>query len=90
MKEENNQTLKRLISEEVRKQLKGGLFTARKLTDTPTDALQVANRKYVDLNGDTSQRPSAPFMGQHYFDTDLGYPIWWDGSNWVDAQGNTV
>ena len=25
-----------------------------------------------------------------YFDTDLGKPIWWDGSGWVDATGTSV
>ena len=40
--------------------------------------------------GDTASRPSSPKDYQFYFDTDLGHPIWWDGSNWVDAQGNTV
>lgn len=40
--------------------------------------------------GATVSRPGSPKNYQSYFDTDLGYPIWWDGSNWVDAQGNTV
>jgi hypothetical protein len=29
-------------------------------------------------------------IGQYYFDTTLGIPIWWDGTNWVDATGTTV
>ena len=40
--------------------------------------------------GTTLDRPGSPKLHQDYFDTDLGHPIWWDGSNWVDAQGNTV
>jgi len=40
--------------------------------------------------GTTLNRPGSPKSHQEYFDTTLGYPIWWDGSNWVDAQGNTV
>ena len=41
--------------------------------------------------GTTAKRPTARrFIGQRYFDTDLGYPIWWDGVNWVDATGTTV
>ncbi|OYR68159.1 hypothetical protein [Halorubrum ezzemoulense] len=41
-------------------------------------------------SGPTTERPSSPVTGQRYFDTDLGQPIWFDGSDWVDAQGNTV
>jgi hypothetical protein len=29
-------------------------------------------------------------IGQYYFDTTLGIPIWWDGTNWIDATGTTV
>jgi len=28
--------------------------------------------------------------GDKYFDTDLGIPIWYDGTNWIDATGSTV
>ena len=29
-------------------------------------------------------------IGQLYFDVTLGIPIWWNGSNWVNASGTTV
>jgi hypothetical protein len=29
-------------------------------------------------------------VGQFYFDTTLGLPIWWDGSDWIDASGTVV
>lgn len=29
-------------------------------------------------------------VGYFYFDTDLGIPIWWNGTAWVDATGTTV
>jgi hypothetical protein len=29
-------------------------------------------------------------IGQFYFDTTLGLPIWWDGSDWIDASGTVV
>jgi hypothetical protein len=29
-------------------------------------------------------------IGQYYFDTTLGIPIWWNGTNWVDSTGATV
>ena len=39
----------------------------------------------------TGSRPSSPAaVGQMFFDTTLGKPIWWNGSNWVDATGSTV
>jgi len=44
----------------------------------------------VNNSGDTASRPSTTIVGQSYFDTDLTKPIWWDGSQWVDATGTTV
>lgn len=44
----------------------------------------------VPLGGPTGSRPGSPHLGQSYFDSTLGYPIWWSGSAWVDSQGNTV
>ena len=45
--------------------------------------------------GLTTDRPiSTTFIklqiGQQYFDTDLGIPIWWNGADWVDASGTVV
>lgn len=37
-----------------------------------------------------SSRPSSPVVGQRFFDTSLGQPIWFNGTDWVDAQGTTV
>ena len=42
-------------------------------------------------SGNTSSRPSEDIdVGQFFFDTDLGKPIWYNGSNWVDATGASV
>ena len=30
------------------------------------------------------------FVSRTYFDTILGKPIWYDGTNWIDATGATV
>ena len=39
----------------------------------------------------TANRPTSNmWIGMPYFDTTLGIPIWWDGTNWIDAAGNTV
>ena len=40
--------------------------------------------------GDTSARPTGIITGYQYFDTSLNKPIWYTGTNWVDAMGATV
>lgn len=37
--------------------------------------------------GTTAQRPISPAIAQPYYDTDLGYPILWNGSNWINFSG---
>jgi hypothetical protein len=42
-------------------------------------------------NGTTANRPTQSLqIGQFYFDTTLGYPIWYDGTDWVDSSGTVV
>lgn len=41
--------------------------------------------------GTTAQRPDSNlWIGRPYFDTTLGYAIWWAGTEWVDATGTTA
>jgi len=41
--------------------------------------------------GATANRPAFDlYTGQYYFDTDLGIPIWYNGTDWVDATGTVV
>ena len=42
----------------------------------------------VDRPKQSEQQPL--LVGQFYFDTTLGKPIWWKGAVWVDAAGVTV
>ena len=47
------------------------------------------------LYGTTANRPISTIVlpvpiGQTYFDTTLGKPIWWNGTNWVNASGTIV
>ena len=72
----------------VKAYLNSTAFTSKKITDTPTDALSVVNRKYVNLNGPSANRPTSSIIGQFYFDTTLGQPVWWSGDTFVDASGN--
>lgn len=48
----------------------------------------------IGNNGTTAARPTANlWVGQSYFDTTLGKPIWIKSLNptvWVDATGSTV
>jgi hypothetical protein len=42
-------------------------------------------------SGTTANRPTALLqLGQQYFDTTLGIPIWWKGTKWVNASGTGV
>ena len=41
--------------------------------------------------GTTVNRPVNKLqIGQMYFDTTLGYPVWWSGAKWVNASGTGV
>ena len=43
-------------------------------------------------SGDSTSRPSNTnkFIGMQYFDTTLNKPIWWNGTNWIDANGTSI
>ena len=46
------------------------------------------------INDNTDYRPNADYMAIlkkfMYYDKSLSKPIWWNGTNWVDATGATV
>lgn len=94
IRDELKKTVKEIVIQEVTEQLKSGLFTSRKLTDIPTDSLQVTNRKYVTMNGATTNRPTSSVIGQFYFDTTLGggngKPVWYGPNGWMDATGSAA
>ena len=55
------------------------------------DGWNVQTYDALTAAGATAERPAAGlYVGQYYFDTDLGIPIWYDGTNWVDAAGTVV
>ncbi len=84
--------VKEIVDARVKEQVQFGMFTTRKLTDTPSDDLQIVNRRFVTLNG--TVRPISSIVGQQFFDTTLasgrGKPIYWNGTGWVDATGTYV
>jgi hypothetical protein len=45
----------------------------------------------IPPHGTTAARPTANLeIGQFYYDTTLGIPIWWNGTVWKNASGTTV
>lgn len=41
-------------------------------------------------SGATGLRPTVTIVGASWFDTTLGYMIWWSGAVWVNGAGATV
>ena len=54
------------------------------------DHNQNVSSQVVWSSGVTGSRPGSPVLGERFFDTTLGHPIWFDSTNWVDATGSTV
>lgn len=52
---------------------------------------QMNNAVSAIESGTSATRPTTGIVaGSHFFDTTLGKPIWYNGSNWVDALGVSV
>lgn len=78
--------LKRMVEQVVKQS-----FAQKRVGDTPTDDLQLVNRKYVNLYGSVLGRPRSSVVGQQYFDTSIGRPIYKRGDGaWVDGAGSVV
>lgn len=87
----NSEEFKTAVNESIKQYLNTMGFTGRKLTDTPTDDLQVVPRKYVNMYGSIASRPQNSVIGQQYFATNLGYPIFRNSNNaWVSGTGSVV
>lgn len=50
----------------------------------------LGNEHSTKYSGSTEQRPINIKSGFQYFDTTLNKPIWWTGTNWIDATGRDV
>lgn len=74
----------------IKQYLAGSAFTDRQVTDTPTEALSIVNRKFVTQNGTTANRPTSSITGLQYYDTTLNKPVYWSGTTWRDAAGTIV
>jgi hypothetical protein len=42
------------------------------------------------MKGKTTERPNGGLVGLQYYDTDIGKPIFWNGTRWTDATGTLV
>lgn len=56
-----------------------------------------ATGKFIvsNMGGESGLYADAPtvnavWKGYRYFPIDIGYPIWWSGTTWVDATGNEI
>lgn len=87
---ENKPLTKDDVIQIVKEYLGQNAFTARKVTDLPTDALQVVPRKYVTRSSTTLLRPTTSILGESYFDTTVNKPVFWNGSSYKDAAGNVI
>lgn len=94
--ESNSIGLDKMIDDRIRailpQYLQQQAFTQRKLTDTPTDALEVVNRRFVTLNGTVANRPtsSVAVIGQSYFATDTNIPMTYSSTGWRNGVGSIV
>lgn len=72
--------------------LGGKAFPLHKVTDVPTDAYQLVNRKYLTLNGTVANRPasSVATVGQPYYATDTGIPMTYSVEGWRNGVGSIV
>lgn len=43
--------------------------------------------EFPSSSGTTAERPTTTIVGFMYFDTTIGYPIWWNGAAWFNAGG---
>lgn len=90
--QENKPLTKDDVIRIVQDYLKASAFTDRKLTDTPTDALSVVNRKYTNLSGAVASRPvsSVAQIGQKYFATDTNILMTYNSAGWYNGVGSIV
>ena len=91
MNEEEKKQIKEIVIKTIQDYNKGTGFSHRKVTDTPTDSLGIVNRGYVNMYGSIAGRPQTSVIGQQYFNTTDGYPIFRNSNNaWVSATGSVV
>lgn len=66
--------------------LKGNRLFAQKKDGTEFELTWLLQ----NIFGTSSNRPTSPSVGSFYYDNTIKKPIWWNGSNWVDATGEIM
>ena len=84
--------VKKIVLETIKNYNRGEVFTARRTTDTPTDAYAPTNRRFVTLSSNLGARPvsSVAVVGQRFFDTSNNIPIWYTTAGWRNSVGSIV
>lgn len=59
-------------------------------TNVTSGSTTVINPATLPQGGDTADRPVSPVLYQTYYDTTLGYPVYWNGTAWVNSAGVPV
>src|SRR3990167_3074069 len=92
MNEEEKKQIEEIARETFKRLNKLGVFTNRRIVDTPIEAFSIVNRRFVTLNGTVANRPrsSVATVGQPYFPTDTNIPMTFDGDNWRNGVGSIV
>lgn len=88
--EDYKKEVNQMIDQKIKSAVK---FSQRKVGDTPTDDNQLTPRGYVNMYGSIASRPNSSIaqIGQQYFVSDVGYPIFFSTNhNWVSATGSVV
>ena len=92
MDEETKKQIEEIALKVIQDYNKSFAFIEKKLTDTPTNAFSLVNRRFVTLSSNIGARPvsSVAVVGQRFFDTAGNRPIWYTTAGWRDATSSIV
>ena len=92
MDEETKKQIEEIIIKTIKEYNKSSAFRDRKITDTPTDAYSLVNRRFVTLSSNIGARPvsSVAVVGQRFFDTTNNVPIYYTAAGWRNSVGSVV
>lgn len=84
--------IKELFNKWIKEYNRTAAFSDKKITDNPTDALQVVNRRFVTLSSNVGARPvtSVAVIGQRFLATDTSIPMFKVAAGWVNGVGSIV
>ena len=92
MDEETKKQIEGIVLKVVKDYNKSSAFKDRKLTDTPTDAYSLVNRRFVTLSSNIGARPvsSVAIVGQPFFDLTSNIPMTYSVGGWRNGIGSIV